>query len=74
MCGHATAGAGALAVTTFGNMELNTQDYDEELLFEPTLELAADMCMESGHMPRTTVADNGFTYETTCARCGELIK
>lgn len=55
-------------------MDLHPQDYEEELLFEPTTELAADMCLESGHMPTSTIADNGFTYEVTCARCGDPLE
>lgn len=57
----------------------HAEDSVEELLIDvhedsglaPTLEDSLSECTASGHMPSRTIADNGFTYEITCARCGE---
>lgn len=31
-------------------------------------------CAETGHKPTLVIADNGFTYESVCGRCGERTK
>lgn len=46
---------------------------DDVEVTEPTEEMAKAMCDEHGHMPHRVVADNGFTYECVCIRCGKLL-
>lgn len=54
-------------------MDLATDDHEEEVLFEPTAELAAVTCATYGCDPKLVLADNGFTHETICGRCGNSL-
>lgn len=51
-------------------MELEDLQDDVEVT-EPTQEMTQAMCNEHGHIPHRVVADNGFTYECVCIRCGK---
>lgn len=46
---------------------------EEEILSEITAEMAQQTCDTLGHFPQRTIADNGFTYQTVCGRCGRKI-
>lgn len=41
---------------------------------EISAETAADFCLTHGCSPRRALADNGFTYEIICGRCGKLLE
>lgn len=45
----------------------------ETIVKVPTILEAREMCAHEGHIPRSILADNGFTYETICGRCGDAL-
>lgn len=52
-------------------MEIDSDE--EEILFEDSLKMALEMCGEFGHNLTRVIADNGFTYDIICGRCGSDI-
>lgn len=53
-------------LATIAQFEKEAEQEDVELI-----DLNIPTCEEGGHVPRRALADNGFTYETLCARCGK---